>query len=130
MPFDPASLRQDWPAPSRPRPIVTIGAGSIVATRISPPTEGRISDRGRVRSRREPGESRRRQIRRCKVFAYARRGLATQGAIFDLATPPVRARSPCLSAIPVGAGVLIQKPMGADLDGATDILKVCRERES
>ena len=31
MTFDPASLRQAWPAPSRPRPIVTIGAGSIVA---------------------------------------------------------------------------------------------------
>ena len=31
MSFDPASLRQVWPAPSRARPIVTIGAGSIVA---------------------------------------------------------------------------------------------------
>ena len=30
MSFDPASLRQSWPAPSHPRPIVTIGAGSIV----------------------------------------------------------------------------------------------------
>ena len=30
MTFDPSSLRQTWPAPSRPMPIVTIGAGSIV----------------------------------------------------------------------------------------------------
>ena len=31
MSFDPASLRQAWPTPSHPKPIVTIGAGSIVA---------------------------------------------------------------------------------------------------
>ena len=30
MSFDPASLRQFWPMPSRPKPIVAIGAGSIV----------------------------------------------------------------------------------------------------
>ena len=30
MSFDPALLRQSWPAPSHPKPIVTIGAGSIV----------------------------------------------------------------------------------------------------
>ena len=28
--FDPASLVQSWPKPSKPRPIVTFGAGSIV----------------------------------------------------------------------------------------------------
>ncbi|TIW75721.1 MAG: gfo/Idh/MocA family oxidoreductase, partial [Mesorhizobium sp.] len=28
--FDPASLSQSWPKPSKPRPIVTFGAGSIV----------------------------------------------------------------------------------------------------
>jgi hypothetical protein len=30
MSFDSASLRQSWPAPSHPKPIVTIGTGSIV----------------------------------------------------------------------------------------------------
>jgi hypothetical protein len=30
MSFDSASLRQSWPAPSHPKPIVTLGAGSIV----------------------------------------------------------------------------------------------------
>ena len=31
MSFDPLSLRQVWDMPSAPRPIVIIGAGSIVA---------------------------------------------------------------------------------------------------
>ena len=34
-----------------------------------------------------------------------------------------------LERLPAGAGVLIQKPMGSDLDEATKILQVCRERK-
>ena len=34
-----------------------------------------------------------------------------------------------LERVPVGSGVLIQKPMGGDLDQATEILKVCRDRK-
>jgi predicted dehydrogenase len=34
-----------------------------------------------------------------------------------------------LERIPVGSGILIQKPMGANLDQATEILKVCRDRK-
>ena len=34
-----------------------------------------------------------------------------------------------LERVPAGAGVLIQKPMGSDLDEATKILEVCRERK-
>ncbi len=54
--------------------------------------------------------------------------MSTEGAIFDLATPPGAHKS-VLERIPVGSGVLIQKPMGADLDQATEILKVCRDRK-
>jgi predicted dehydrogenase len=34
-----------------------------------------------------------------------------------------------LERVPVGSGVLIQKPMGGDLSQATEILKVCRDRK-
>ena len=54
--------------------------------------------------------------------------LATEHAIFDLATPPA-AHLAVLERVPQGAGVLIQKPMGADLDDATRILRACRDRE-
>src|SRR6185437_10408556 len=62
------------------------------------------------------------------VFASLDEAVETEGAIFDLATPPSAHKS-VLERIPIGAGVLIQKPMGADLEQATAILRVCRERK-
>ena len=129
MSFDPASLRQSWPAPSHPRPIVTIGAGSIVADAHFPayrkaglPIAGVYDlDAARAKSVAD-------KFGVAKVFGSLDEALATEGAIFDLATPP-GAHHSVLERIPVGAGVLIQKPMGADLDEATAILKVCRERK-
>jgi predicted dehydrogenase len=34
-----------------------------------------------------------------------------------------------LARLPIGAAALIQKPMGSNLDGASEILRVCRERK-
>ena len=62
-----------------------------------------------------------------KLFSSLDEALATD-AIFDLATPPGAHRS-VLERVPVGSGVLIQKPMGGDLSQATEILKVCRDRK-
>jgi predicted dehydrogenase len=127
MTFDPSSLRQTWPAPSRPRPIVTIGAGSIVADAHFPayakagfPVAG-VYDLDAARAKRvaEPYDVR--------VFGSLEEALATHGAIFDLATPPAAHRS-VLERTPVGSHVLIQKPLGIDLAEATAILNVCRER--
>lgn len=129
MSFDPASLRQSWPMPSRPRPIVTIGAGSIVLDAHFPayrkagfPIAG-IYDLDAPRARSVAGK-----FGVAKVFASLDEAVETEGAIFDLATPPSAHKS-VLERIPIGAGVLIQKPMGADLEQATAILKVCRERK-
>jgi predicted dehydrogenase len=49
------------------------------------------------------------------------------GIVFDIAAPPVAHRD-ILAALPEGAAVLIQKPMGMDLDEATATLRLCRER--
>ena len=129
MSFDPASLRQSWPAPSHPRPIVTIGAGSIVVDAHFPayrkagfPIAGVYDlDASRAKSVAD-------KFGVAKVFGSLDEAVATEGAIFDLATPP-GAHTSVLERIPVGSGVLIQKPMGADLDQATEILKVCRDRK-
>jgi predicted dehydrogenase len=48
-------------------------------------------------------------------------------AIFDLATPP-KAHADILRMLPDGAAALIQKPMGSNLQGATEILAICRSR--
>ena len=48
-------------------------------------------------------------------------------AVFDLALPP-QATLPVLERLPQGSAVLMQKPMGADLDGARAIVDCCRRR--
>ena len=129
MSFDPATLRQSWPAPSHPKPIVTIGAGSIVVDAHFPayrkaglPIAG-VYDLDATRAKSVAGK-----FGVAKVFDSLDEAVATEGAIFDLATPPSAHKS-VLERIPLGSGVLIQKPMGADLDQATEILKVCRDRK-
>lgn len=128
MAFDPASLRQEWAAPSQPRPIVTIGAGSIVRDAHFPawrkagyPIAGVFDlDAGRAKAVADAFGT--------PVFATLDEALATPDAIFDLATPPA-AHLSVLERLPEGAGVLIQKPMGSDLAGAGAILAACRRRK-
>lgn len=125
--FDPSSLVQAWSLPSAPRPIVIIGAGGIVNDAHLPayalagfPVAG-IFDRdvGRSRALAE------------RWGVPALRSLdevvAVRDVVFDLATPPA-AHLEVLRRMPKGATVLIQKPMGRDLDEATAILQLCRER--
>jgi predicted dehydrogenase len=128
MTFDPASLRQTWPQPSKPLPIVTIGAGSIVNDAHFPayrkggfPIAG-VFDLNAERARAVGDKF------GVPVFGSLDEALSTDGAIFDLATPPA-AHLAVLERVPRGAGVLIQKPMGADLDDATRILSACRDRK-
>jgi predicted dehydrogenase len=128
MPFDPLSLRQTWLQPSKPMPIVTIGAGSIVNDGHFPayrkggfPIAG-VFDLDAARARAVGDKF------GVRVFGSLDEALSADDAIFDLATPPA-AHASVLERIPAGAGVLIQKPMGADLDEATRILAICRERK-
>jgi predicted dehydrogenase len=129
MRFDPASLRQFWPQPSHPRPIVTIGAGSIVVDGHFPAYRkaglpiGGVYDLDAARARSVADK-----FGVAKVFGSLDDALATKDAIFDLATPP-GAHASVLERMSPGSNVLIQKPMGADLDQATAILKICRERQ-
>jgi predicted dehydrogenase len=123
--FDPQSLRQAWPAPSAPRPIVTFGAGSIVGDAHFPayrkagmPIAGLYDpdlDKARALATKWGVEA----------FASPEEAASVPGAIFDLATPPDR-HAGVLRALPDGAAVLVQKPMGANLEQASVILSVCR----
>lgn len=126
--FDPASLSQDWPRPANPRPIVTFGAGSIVGDAHFPayrkagfPIAGLYDpDAGKAQALADQWG--------IKAFASAEEAASVPGAVFDLATPP-QVHADVLVLLPEGAPVLIQKPMGSDLDQATDILRICRERK-
>ncbi|HWN57828.1 MAG TPA: Gfo/Idh/MocA family oxidoreductase [Methylomirabilota bacterium] len=124
----PTDLRQAWPRPSAPRPIVVIGAGSIVRDahlpvykRLGFPVAG-IFDVN-------PDASR----DKADVFAIARvfqsldEAAATPGAIFDVAIPPENVAA-VLERLSIGSAALIQKPMGRDLADARRIIAICRER--
>lgn len=128
MPFDPATLRQSWPMPSRPAPIVTIGAGSVVGDAHFPafrkaglPIAG-VYDLDRDRASTLAG-----RFGVPRVYADLAEAAAEPGAVFDVATPP-GAHAAVLRVLPDGAAVLIQKPMGRDLAEASEILAICREK--
>src|SRR6476646_8511586 len=81
-------LSQSWPKPSRPRPIVIIGAGGIVndahlpAYRLAEFPVACIFDidRGRAEALAAKWD--------LKVFSSLAEAAAVEGAVFDLATPP------------------------------------------
>jgi predicted dehydrogenase len=123
-----SDLRQAWPRPSKPRPIVIIGAGGIVndahlpAYRLAEFPVAGIFD---INHDRAEAHAKKWGL---KVFSSLAEAAAVESAVFDLATPPA-AHFDVLSALPEGAVALIQKPMGRDLDEASRILKLARERK-
>lgn len=123
------ALRQAWPRPSAPRPIVIIGAGSIVRdahlpvyARLGLPVAGIFDvDGERARALAEAAGVPR-------VFASLAEAMAVTGAAFDVAVPPDQIAG-IVAATPRGSAALIQKPLGRDLADARTIRDICRERE-
>lgn len=119
---------QSWAAVRAPRPIVIFGGGSIVGDAHMPayrmaslPVAG-LYDIDPERTAKVAGEW------DITPFASVEEAAAVPGAIFDLALPPV-AHVDVLNRLPDGAAVLIQKPMGRNLDEATAILEICRAKK-
>ena len=122
------ALRQAWPVPSHPRPIVIIGAGAIVRTahlpaytRLGFPVAGLFD----VRS--DTARDTAKLFGLDTVFATLDDACAVRGAVFDVAVPGDQILG-VLCRLPVGAAVLIQKPMGEDITAARRILDTCRAR--
>lgn len=123
-----APLRQTWPLPSQPRPIVILGGGGIVRDAHLPayrkaglPVAG-VFDLDRERAQALAAEW---SIPR--VFESVDEAVREPGAVFDIAAPPT-AHAALLWALPEGSAALVQKPMGLDLEAATRIRDVCRAR--
>ena len=55
--------------------------------------------------------------------------LSQSRAPFSTSLRPPATHAAILSKLPIGAAALIQKPMGADLAAATEILTICRTRQ-
>jgi predicted dehydrogenase len=121
------TLQQCWPMPTNPRPIVVIGTGGIVrdahlpAYRKAGFTVAGLFDLDRPRA-----EALAADWSIPRVFGSLAEA-AAQDAVFDVAAPPV-AHAGILAALPEGATVLLQKPMGLDLAQATAIRDAARAR--
>ena len=121
-------FRQAWPMPSEMLPVVIIGAGGIVKDAHLPayakagfPVAGIYDiDAGRA-------EALATEYAIPKVFGSLAEAVAEPGAVFDVATPPV-AHLEALEALPQGAGVLIQKPMGLTIEHAVATRRLCEAR--
>ncbi len=123
-------LPQSWPAPSRPLPIVLIGAGGIARDAHLPAyAKAALPVAALVDTDPARAEALAAAAGGARVFADAAAAAAAfgNGAVYDLAVPP-DAILPVLAALPEGAAVLIQKPMGRDLAEARAILALCRDR--
>jgi predicted dehydrogenase len=128
MGFDPAGLKQTWAFPSAPRPIVIIGAGSIVTdAHLAAYRKAGFPIRGLFDIDRARAETVAARFGVERVFSSLGEAAAQEGVVFDLATPP-GAHVETLRALPDGAVVLIQKPMGRDENEASEILAVCRAK--
>src|SRR5258706_1592599 len=122
-------LRQSWPLPSRPRPIVLVGAGAIVRTahlpayrRVGLPVAGLFD------LLHDAASAAAAQFGVPTVFGTLAEASAVKDAVFDVAVPGDQILG-VLNCLPPGAAVLIQKPMGEDLSAARRILDLCRQRQ-
>jgi predicted dehydrogenase len=129
--FRGAPLRQAWDVPSRPRPIIIIGAGAIVRTshlpayqRLGLPVTGLFDVQIDT------------AVDLAKRFGIPTVHRTLTGAcqageggdvVFDVAVPADQVPG-VLRCLPEGAAVLIQKPMGDDLQAARVIRDMCRQR--
>jgi len=123
-----SKLRQRWPSPTRPRPIVSIGAGGIVNDAHLPDYRAaglEVAGIYDVDPARSGAAAERFGIAR--VHASLEEALAVEGAVFDVAVPPAELAG-LVARLPEGSAALLQKPMGLDLDGATAIRDACRRR--
>jgi len=124
----PDDLQQRWPLPSAPRPIVVVGAGSIVRDAHLPVYRRlNFSVAGIFDVNPTAARERAEAFGIPRVFASLDEAGRTPGAVFDVAIPPDAVAS-LLERLPKGAPVLIQKPMGRDLADARRILAIARER--
>ena len=121
-------LRQRWPLPKDPRPVVVIGAGGIVRSAHGPAYRkvgipiAAVYDVDRAAARRAA-----RELGVPRVLVSMEEAARERDAVFDVAVPAGEILG-VLAALPARATVLIQKPMGRDLAEARRILGVCRKK--
>ncbi len=129
--FEQFDLQQCWPRPANPKPIVLLGAGGIVRDAHLPAyKKAGFSVRGIF----DPDTDKSQEVARDWDIEAVYENLDNlidacgTDVVYDLATPP-SAIEEILAKLPMGAAVLIQKPMGTNLVDAKHIRSLASERD-
>jgi predicted dehydrogenase len=121
-------LTQAWPRPSRPRPIVIVGAGSIVQTAHLPVYRAiALPVAGIFDIHREAAVKAAAAFDLPRVYDSLADACSAADVVYDVAVPGDRTLD-VLEKLPRGAVVLMQKPMGADLADAQRIRACVHDR--
>lgn len=124
-------MQLNIPLPKHPGPIFIIGAGSIV-TDAHLPAYGiagfKVAGIYDIDYAKAAAVASRYSIPAVFESLDALLNAATEDVIFDLAVPG-SAIIDILRRLPEKAGILMQKPMGNDLEEAKEILKITRDRK-
>ena len=123
-----SDLMQAWPRPSAPRPIVVIGAGGIVRAAHLPTYRALgFPIAGVYDVRADAARATADAFSIDAVFPSLAAATANADVVYDLAVPGDQILG-IVAQLPRGSPVLMQKPMGPDLDAANAIRRCCRER--
>jgi predicted dehydrogenase len=117
--------------PKQPRPIVLIGAGGIIRDAHLPAYRKagfKVSSIFDLDPKRARFLARTFEIDRVSASLEDAVSSAPMDAVFDVATPPGSFLD-ILNRVPDASGVLIQKPMGANLNEARQIRDLCRTKK-
>jgi predicted dehydrogenase len=125
------SLQQAWPPPKSPLPIAIIGAGGIVNDAHLPAYRKAgfqvvgIFDENAHRA--QLTAERWKIARVWTSLDEVIADTADRNVVFDVAIPPT-STLPLLERLPAAASVLMQKPMGVNLEQARAIVDCCRRK--
>ena len=117
--------------PKSPGPIFIVGAGAIVRDAHLPAyvkagwTIAGITDPEQEKALQLSGQY---GIKKVYGSIHEMAGAAPVNAAFDIAVP-AGAITGVISQIPMGATIMIQKPMGNNIEEATEIFRICKEKK-
>jgi predicted dehydrogenase len=122
-------LRQAWPRPTCPRPIVVVGAGGIVRAAHLPTYRALgFPIAGVYDLRSDAARATADAFAIGTVFPTIAAAAGLADAVYDIAVPGDQILG-ILGQLPRGAAVLMQKPMGPDLAAAAAIRTCCRQQQ-
>ena len=124
------SVQQTIPQPASPRPIISLGAGGIVHDAHYPAyAQADYPVAGLFDPRRERAQYMAEKFRVPAVYDSLSDAVrkAPPDAVYDVAVPAAHIAE-VLRELPDGAPVLIQKPLGDNLEQARGLLRLCQDK--